>query len=111
LVQKNKFIFWGRQPPLFSKQFERKFFRAFLIKLWPFCASATEKFNEVLDCGSPLPLLRSPVRRGKSGRGLPQSKTLARQPTNPIQLVSHSFIEIALTVWLQTQNLNPVSNC
>jgi hypothetical protein len=31
--------------------------------------------------------------RHKSGRGLPQSKTLARQPANPSQLVGYSFIE------------------
>ena len=30
----------------------------------------------VLDCGSPLPLSRCQSLRWKSGRGLPQSKTL-----------------------------------
>src|SRR6266496_3453576 len=39
------------------------------------------KFREVLECGSPLPLWKS-LSLLESGRGLPQSKTLARR-TNP----------------------------
>ncbi len=38
------------------------------------------KSREVLDCGSPLPLLEA-HRQWESGRGLPQSKTLSREPT------------------------------
>jgi hypothetical protein len=34
--------------------------------------------------------------RCKSGRGLPQSKTLPRYPNNPIQLDSYSIFETAL---------------
>ena len=34
-------------------------------------------FREVLDCGSPLPLLDERLAV-ESGRGLPQSKTLTR---------------------------------
>jgi hypothetical protein len=33
-----------------------------------------------------MPLWRRHDLRGKSGRGLPQSKTLAREPVNPIKL-------------------------
>jgi hypothetical protein len=44
----------------------------------------------------PAAAIASPVLPGKSGSGLLHSKTLARQPINPIQLVGHSFIEIAL---------------
>jgi hypothetical protein len=37
------------------------------------------KIREVLDCASPLALLASQASRRKSGRGLPQSKTLSRE--------------------------------
>jgi hypothetical protein len=63
-----------------------------MIKLWPRFAGAPEKFRKVLECGSPLPLLRRQSCRGKSGRGLPQSKTLERQPINPIQIAGHGII-------------------
>jgi hypothetical protein len=63
-----------------------------MIKLWPRFAGAPEKFRKVLECGSPLPLLRRQSCRGESGRGLPQSKTLARQPINPIQIAGHGII-------------------
>ena len=67
-------------------------FNGFMIKLWPRFAGAPEKFRKVLECGSPLPLLRRQSCRGESGRGLPQSKTLARQPINPIQIGGHGII-------------------
>jgi hypothetical protein len=35
-----------------------------------------------LDCGSPLPLFHRKAWQVQSGRGLPQSKTLARNPLN-----------------------------
>src|SRR5438094_137103 len=41
--------------------------------------ATSPRFREVLDCGSPLPLLGA-RHRCESGRGLPQSKTLARSP-------------------------------
>ena len=44
------------------------------------------QLREVLDCGSPLPLFHRWTGRRKSGRGLPQSRTLARDPITP----SHS---------------------
>jgi len=40
-------------------------------------ARAVWKFREVLECGSPLPLFPAWLAT-TSGRGLPQSKTLAR---------------------------------
>jgi len=36
--------------------------------------------------------LRRQSCREKSGRGLPQSKTLVRQPVAPIQFVGHGFV-------------------
>jgi hypothetical protein len=54
-----------------------------------------EKFREVLDCGSPLPLFPRRDWQRTSGRGLPQSKTLARRPINQIQLVGYSIFENA----------------
>jgi hypothetical protein len=43
----------------------------------PFC-------REVLDCASPLALFHG-VSLSESGRGLPQSKTLARNSCPPMQ--------------------------
>src|SRR6187455_753841 len=40
--------------------------------------SQGEVFRAVLECGSPLPLCNGRHSGGNSGRGLPQSKTLAR---------------------------------
>jgi hypothetical protein len=45
----------------------------------------------VLDCGSPLPLLRRQSCRGKSGRGLPHSKT-SRNFSDALANHGHSFI-------------------
>jgi hypothetical protein len=64
----------------------------------PCFTGAHEKFRKVLDCGSPLPLLRRQSCRGKSGRGLPQSKTLARQPIYPIQLAGYGIFETPLNL-------------
>ena len=46
----------------------------------------------VLECGSPLPLLRRQSCRGKSGRGLPHSKT-SRNFSGALEKHGHSIIE------------------
>jgi len=56
--------------PVFSAECRERDFRAVSIKLWPCFARAPEKFREVLDCGSPLPLFPRQDWRRKSGRGL-----------------------------------------
>jgi hypothetical protein len=55
--------------------------RAVSLKLWLRFESRAGKFREVLDCGSPLPPLHGQPWPDQSGRGLPQSRTLARVAT------------------------------
>jgi len=56
----------------------------------------------VLDCGSPLPLLRRQSCRGKSGRGLPHSKTLRNFSD---ALANHGHILLDRSNWrLARQN-------
>jgi hypothetical protein len=65
---------------------------------------APEKFREVLDCGSPLPLFSRQDWQRKSGRGLPQFKTLARKPVNPIHLAGHGLLNRSkrADIWLKS---------
>jgi len=51
----------------------------------------SEEFREVL--GSPLPVFLTRDWRLESGRGLPQSKTLARQPNNQFNLAATVFLK------------------
>jgi len=48
-----------------------------------------------LECGSPLPLFHRQDWRRESGRGLPHSKTLARQTAGAFQLIGRSIFETA----------------
>ena len=54
----------------------------------------SEYFREVFDCGSPLPLLCRQSYNERSGRGLPQSKTLTRDSFNPGWFSGCSILEL-----------------
>jgi hypothetical protein len=55
----------------------------------------SESRVSVLDCGSPLPLWCRQSCGGKSGRGVPQSKT-SRNYSHRLSKCGYSFIETAL---------------
>src|SRR5262245_25362248 len=65
----------GANPQCFNEPGRVPVYRSFTNSVAD-TKPGTDERASVLDCGSPLPLLRAQHLRWKSGRGLPQSRTL-----------------------------------